>query len=324
MKTIKIKFVGFWSDFNETDNLFYNTLKESFDIEISDNPDFLIASCLCAPFEYAKYDCVRIMYVGENISPDFTAFDYVIGCDDIRFADRYLKYPLSLYCNEGEFRFPKRPTEEEAYEILNRKKFFCNFIYGHQSFSNKREQLFNALDKYKHVESFGTFLNNQPDKRTVRGTSKYEVLRDSKFTIAGESVVYPGFNTEKIRHPLQHNSIPIYAGDPLIKSVFNPKSFIYMEDFETLNDLVDYVISIDSDDQKYVEMIMEPPVRDGYCTELYQEFKSFLFNIFDQSPEAAQRRMKCFASKMHNDQMQEYNKFRGSLEYKILKKLNRI
>lgn len=323
MKTIKIKFIGFWNGFNDTDNLFYNTLKEKYNIELSDEPDFLIVSCLSAPFEYAKYDCVRILFVGENISPDFTAFDYVIGCDDIVFSDRYIKYPLSLYCNEGEFTFPERPTEEEAYQILKQKKYFCNFIYGHQSYSDKREQLFKALDKYKRVDSFGTFLNNQPDGKFVSGTAKYDVVKESKFTIAGESVVYPGFNTEKIKHPLQHNSIPIYAGDPLIKTVFNPKSFIYMEDFDSINDLVDHVISIDTDDRKYVEMLMEPAVSEGYCAAVYEKLKGFLFNIFDQAPKDAQRRMKCFASQRHNDYMKEYNKFQGSVEYKILKKFKR-
>lgn len=323
MKTVKIKFIGFWDNFNETNNLFYNTLKEKFNVEISDDPDFLIVSCLSSPFEYAKYDCVRIMFVGENISPDFTAFDYVIGCDDITFSDRYLKYPLSLYCDEGEFVFPKRPTEEEAYDILKHKKYFCNFIYGHQSYSGKREQLYTSLNKYKRVESFGTFLNNQPDGKFVSGATKYNVLKESKFTIAGESVVYPGFNTEKIRHPFQNNSIPIYAGDPHIKKVFNPKSFIYMEDFETIDDLVDHIISIDNDDKKYVDMLMESPVTDGYCSKVYQDFKEFLLNIFDQSCEDAQRRMNCFASKRHNDYMKEYNKFQSSLEYRIFKKLKR-
>lgn len=324
IKTIKIKFIGFWAGFDETDNLFYNILKDKYTVELSDDPDFLFVSCLSEPFEYAKYDCVRILFVGENISPDFTAFDYVIGCDNIAFSDRYLNYPLSLYCNNGEFKFPTRPTEEEAYEILKTKKYFCNFIYGHQSFSDKREQLFRTLSNYKRVDSFGTFLNNQPDGKSVHGTSKYDVLKDSKFTIAGESVSFPGFNTEKIRHPFQHFSIPIYAGDPNIKNVFNPKSFINSDDFENIDELMDYVISIDTDDRKYVQMLMEEPIQNGYTSQKFEELKSFLFNIFDQTPKQAQRRMHCFASERHNQYLQEYNKIINSFEYKLLKKLKRF
>ena len=44
LKTIKINFTDFWGGFDKTDNYFYNLLKQNFNIEISDNPDFLFYS----------------------------------------------------------------------------------------------------------------------------------------------------------------------------------------------------------------------------------------------------------------------------------------
>lgn len=78
MKTVKINFCGFWGSFKKEDNLFYKILSRHFNVEISENPDFVICSNRGEPLEYMKYDCVRIMFMGENMSPDFTVFDYVI------------------------------------------------------------------------------------------------------------------------------------------------------------------------------------------------------------------------------------------------------
>ena len=87
MKTIKLKFCNFWSGFNERDNLFYNILKRHFQIEISEKPDFVICSNRGKAFEYMKYDCPRMMSMGENLSPDFTVFDYCIGFDHLSFGE---------------------------------------------------------------------------------------------------------------------------------------------------------------------------------------------------------------------------------------------
>ena len=43
-KKIKINFSDFWGGFNRTDNYFYNLLKEKFDVEISNSPDYLFFS----------------------------------------------------------------------------------------------------------------------------------------------------------------------------------------------------------------------------------------------------------------------------------------
>ena len=68
---IKIDFSVFWDGFNKTENLLSDILKERYEIEISEHPDFLIVSVFGQPFSYTDYDCVRILYTGEPLSPDF-------------------------------------------------------------------------------------------------------------------------------------------------------------------------------------------------------------------------------------------------------------
>ena len=124
-KIIKINYCGFWDIFDPNFNLLNSVLKERYNIIISDNPDFVFCSPLGKPLEYMKYDCVRILYSGEPLSPDFNIFDYAMAFDFIEFGDRYLRYPLSIWRNIGECHFREPLSEEDAVKLLQKKKFFC-------------------------------------------------------------------------------------------------------------------------------------------------------------------------------------------------------
>ena len=91
-KHIRIKFVDFWDDFVPENNLFYQLLSEHYDVELSDNPEYLF----CSVFgdEHLRYDCVKIFYTGENQCADFNLYDYAIGFDRMEFGDRYFRLPI--------------------------------------------------------------------------------------------------------------------------------------------------------------------------------------------------------------------------------------
>ena len=167
MKTIKINFCGFWSSFDKENNLFTKILSKHFNIEISDAPDFVICSNRGKPYEYMQYDCVRIMVMGENLSPDFTVFDYCIGFDYLTFGDRYFRLPFAFYDDGASPWAPEALTQEEAVALLKEKKHFCNFIYRHQSSHGMRERFLTVLNEYKPVISPGSFMSNTINKGGV-------------------------------------------------------------------------------------------------------------------------------------------------------------
>ena len=95
--TVKLKFVDFWNKFNPTDNYFYKFLSKKFDLELSENPDYLFYSVY--GFEHLKYDhCVKILYTPENMIPDFNFCDYALGFQPMSIGDRYIRFPLYLIC----------------------------------------------------------------------------------------------------------------------------------------------------------------------------------------------------------------------------------
>lgn len=124
MKTIKINFCGFWGSFKPQNNMFTNILSRYFNVEISDKPDLLICSNRGLPFEYMKYDCPRLMFMGENMSPDWTVFDYCIGFDFMDFGDRYFRLPLAFYNDDAQPWRPEILTEKQAATILRGEKVF--------------------------------------------------------------------------------------------------------------------------------------------------------------------------------------------------------
>lgn len=304
MKTLKLKFCNFWSSFNEKHNLFYNLLKKHFDIEISENPDFVICSNRGKLFEYMKYDCPRIMFMGENISPDFTIFDYVIGFDHLSFGDRYMRFPFVCY-TDGDPFVPEMLTEEQARRIFERKDIFCNFIYSHPSSHGMRERLFTELSKYKTVVSPGGYLNNVSGSG-ISWHEKYEYLTRSKFTIACDSINYPGFVTEKILQPFQYHSVPIYFGSPTIAEDFNPQAFVWCQSEKDISETVDRVVELDRNDSEYINLLKNNPLHSRMAFhKRVDALEAFLLNIFQQSPLEARRRIRHFRADSYATAMQK-------------------
>lgn len=306
MKKIKIKFINFWSDFDENDNFITNILKEKYDVEISDNPDYVITTPGGVKFEYANYtNAIRILLSGEPFSADYNSFDYVIDFDDYEFKDRHLRYPIYLYSRglkKGPYIPRKKFNKKEATELLKNKDVFCNFIYGHKTVNGKREEILETVNSYKSVLSAGKYLNNTNGKLLISNSKeKIEIVKRSKFTIACESMVQDGFTTEKLTDAFCGYSIPIYCGNSNVKKDFNGKAFINVNDFKSNDDLLNYIKELDINNELYINKLMEIEfVSKDYCDIKYNELREFLFNIVDQDKEYAFRRNRYYMASDYN------------------------
>lgn len=83
--------------------------------------------------------------------------------------------------------------------------------------------------------------------------------------------------------PMTVNSIPVYKGGSKISEDFNPKSFINCHDFNNLNDVIEYIIELDKNDDKYLEMLNQPWFADYNIPDnnKLENIKSFLYKIFN-------------------------------------------
>ena len=78
------------------------------------------------------------------------------------------------------------------------------------------------------------------------------------------------------------NSIPIYWGNPLIHQEFNTKSFINFYDYGSLDKMIEYIIDLDRNNDKYLEMLKTTWLVDNIIPDSnkIENIKSFLYKIF--------------------------------------------
>lgn len=281
MKVIRINFSGFWPGFDKYNNFFTSILKRKFEVEISENPDYLFYSVFSK--EYLKYNCIRIFFTGECITPDFNLCDYALGFDDINFGDRYIRCPLYLLYNMPFVEHDANLIDG----IISSKNGFCSFVYSNANGNSIRKELFYALSKYKHVSAGGGFLNNIG----YNVENKTEFERKFKFSIACENSSYRGYTTEKILHAYQAYSVPIYWGNPEIGEELNEKAFINVHSYDSLDEVVEKVKYLDNNDEEYIKMLKEPFFIKQYEPSVQvKNISDFLYNIFDSPLNASIRR----------------------------------
>jgi hypothetical protein len=240
----------------------------------------------------------KVFWTGENCKVDMNKCDFGFGFDyeenitPKNKASNYIRLPLYAYYGAGKnLTNPKNPKS-----ILKQKTKFCNYVYSKDA--KERVEFFKELSKYKKIDAPGKSMNNSPPIQSTQfrtnqstflrllvptiqtiestfmknynlsstilrhfGNWRQEIIsyqKDYKFSIAFENSSAVGYTTEKIYHPMLANSIPIYWGNSEISRDFNPKSFVNWHDYNDNKKVVDKIIELDTNKQKYFKMLKEP------------------------------------------------------------------
>lgn len=273
-RKIRINFSDFWGGFDKTDNYFYNLLKDEFDIEISNNPDYLFFSVFGN--QHQHFNCKKIFYTGENIAPPLGYCQYSFSFD---YLDDNRNYRLPHYLlYDGYYELDREKVIDES--MANRK--FCNFVASNGN-CQERNHFVQELSKYKKVDCGGRWMNNigYPVDNKRKFQSEY------KFSVSFENNAYrpqhPGYTTEKIMEPMVVNSMPLYWGNPVISKEFNTKSFVNFYDFNNFNSMIEYIVELDKNNDMYLEKLNQPWFDNSEVPEnnKIDNIKSFLYKIFE-------------------------------------------
>lgn len=334
MRKIKVKICNF----NQKNpfsygHFFLNILKKYYDVELSENPDYLIYDD--STYEYLNYDCVKIFYTGENLHPDFNFCDYAITFDYMDFEDRHYRLPIYLMnvfysqkeidlAGDTDFTKPYVFTKKD----LGQKTGFCSFVYSNYLADQTRKIFFDKLSKYKKVDGGGKYLNN------VGGpvANKVEFEMKHKFSMAFENSSRSGYTTEKIINSLAAKTIPIYWGNPKVYKELNEKRFINCNNYKNFDEVIERVKEIDNNDDLYLSIINEPVTIPEYnFKEVRDNLHAFLRHIIDQPLSEAKRVKINYARKIaleKNERLiSKYNIFNGKMKaffaklYQPIKKL---
>ena len=273
MKRIKIKFVDFFSGFDQTNNGIFILLSRFFDFEISDNPDFIFYSVWGNG--HLEYSCTKIFITGENIRPNFYLCDYAIGFDFLD-KENYLRLPLYVYWKDLNHRRLIFPAFNKVIEDHPKSKFCCFVVSNPKSI--KRIDFFKKLSQYQIVDSGGKVENNIG----YLVSNKLEFMSPYKFMIAFENSSYPGYVTEKIYECFFTNTIPIYWGSPTLSRDFNSDRIINRVDYNSDEELIEKIKYLDENQEAYLQFISQPVFNNNEPNSYFSEesIESFFNKIF--------------------------------------------
>lgn len=144
--------------------------------------------------------------------------------------------------------------KKKQIESISKKKF-CAFIVSNPS-AYDRIDFFKKLSKYKKVDSYGKIYRNVDiTKLPKEYIDNDKLFKDYKFVICFENSYEEDYITEKLPNAMLASSIPIYRGAPNIGDYFNTESFINYDDYGSYNKMIEKIIELDNNNEKYFEYI---------------------------------------------------------------------
>jgi hypothetical protein len=198
----------------------------------------------------------KINFVGEPDLPEFDNYDLILT--SVNNKENVVDLPLSIayiHCNNFLSNLCNR-------SFINKiPSQFCSFIVSNPK-CEIRNKLFHKLNNYKKVNSMGSHENNIGGKISYPYWSNefFNVIGSHKFMICCENTKMETYSTEKIVNPYIAKTIPIYWGSHNIKNIFNLDSMLFLENEtdEAFEKLINKIIELDNDDEKYLEFINRP------------------------------------------------------------------
>ena len=283
-KTIKLNYSNFYGGFKSEFFLITRILKKHYNIEISDNPDYLIYSCFYNDDKFSdKKDCIRIFYSGEARTCDYNKYDYVIDFYNKNINSHHIYAPNYYFFDSNYIidlaKQKHLNVDGHEKELLNRN--FCSFVYSNDV--ENRRIFRNKLSEYKMVDYRGR-LEPENNISTVYG-EKITFQKNYKFSIAFDNNKQDDYITEKLVDSFASNTIPIYFGANNVTKYFNEEAMIIVKDENDFDRAIERIKQIDNDDELYLHMLRQPaltPEMEEFNEHIMDDLEKFICNIFDK------------------------------------------
>jgi len=292
LKILTVSFCDWWEKeysggcFDLNNNFFTNLLREygnNYEIKIInpfENPDILFYSIFGV--SHKNYTAGRKIFFSGEPYPQRDDADFNLTFDENSFDNT--RVPLWL-CYFDKLLIEECKKRRNNQNMIPNREKFCSFIAGGPGLTNNRKEFVEKLSKYKQVDCGGSYLNNIGYNVPLgfNCSGKIEHNNSYKFAMAFESAMYKGYVTEKICDVFKSNCVPIYWGHPDVVKDYNPKTFINANDFENFDELVDYIIKVDNDEELYKSFFEEQIITPQWFDILLNDQnKTFFKNLADK------------------------------------------
>jgi hypothetical protein len=264
---IKLSINNFWPDFNYQENILLSMLQETYgsDLLLTNNPrdcNLCLVAENYVPKEIDRTKTKILTFMAEPKPVQYKDGDYHLSFDPTRYDLKNIRFPAwYFYINFYNLQNQKNPIPVIKVDQINynqwsetKKNRFC--VAPFSAVHKNRVEFFNLLKSYKETNGFGIpFGNGEPDRNEIR---KYNAICGFRFAMAFENTMKVGYVTEKLFQAKTAGCIPIYWGDSYCLSDFNPEAFIYVNNFSSPQECLEYVKYIDSNEHLYQKMKNSP------------------------------------------------------------------
>lgn len=262
--------------------VFKKLFSNNFKSQCNNNCDIIVRSCLSGNI-WNKDVKPYIYWSGENRIPKKSKYEN----NSIYILTTKYNIDNSIYipfCLESNHIYKNRLY------LGNERKYMIGYCA-----SNKvdiREEFFNkCVEKYgiDKCISYGSCYGNFKDTNfkcngCFQGLGLIKNYSNCKFVIAMENSIGDGYVTEKIVNAFYSGAIPIYWGSPNINELFNKKAFININNFNDIDECIDYIYNLSDDD-----------INNMLNENIYND--NDLINIFNDE----------YNKNNHNKVLEEYN-----------------
>jgi hypothetical protein len=282
-RTIRIAHQGFWPNFQVQDlEARFPILRRKYTLVHDDARPELVLFSVFPELRMPRRPVAGVptlFLTGENVVPDMSACDFAISFDRGIDDPRHLRVPNwvqrlnAMGIDPAKLLGPGRGAQPPAQD-------FCSFVYRHRV--PLREAFVRALSRHARVDCPGESLNNMPPIG-AGPLDKLAFVSQRRFCVAFENSAAPGYTTEKLPEALLVGAVPLYAGDPLVGLDFNPRAFLDLADFDSLEALADAAIALDRDPAALERLRAEPAFVDDRLPDCAQPERhlEFFDRVFD-------------------------------------------
>lgn len=168
---------------------------------------------------------------------------------------------------------------------LNKTSLVC-WVVSNYWHKHKRSQVYNELTATVPVKVYGRWTRTRLSSRELLPT-----ISRCYFYLAFENSIAKDYITEKLwRNAYQGGAVPVVLGAPLgdYKAVAPPNSFIHIDEFQSVQDLGEYLQQLAEDKKRYSEYFTW---KRQWKVKLYTDWRERLCKICSQNNSLPQHKV---------------------------------
>ena len=257
---MKVCFTDTNYDWHNRDNILFQSLirlRENVSI-CSRSPDLVITKAFGNGMTWEMFDCAKWFYTIESPCPKHPKLDFSFTHDPDSEVNAYFPcyYSWINWFDEidrhyPEFLIPPQLLDNVIPVKQARRKTFTAFWAANgplrDCFPDKLKVMGFAVERH------GIFFGAIP----TTNKTKWLTMLGTKYNLAFENRLYPGYHTEKIVEAKASGTIPIYYGHTDMKNL-NKDACINLANFESTSEKLDRLVDLVHDESKQRRMCEVP------------------------------------------------------------------